>query len=179
MDRWKSRAGKGQRGEEKREEIREEKEWEGACYGAISTLMRKSEKEEEARAPKGWEVARFSVFFPMICGSGGRKVGSKRRAWSHLVRWEMKKCTPLWREAHFCKKMIVWTTFGSSDVECAPCPKWANRECLWQFQLQPPLTTLHSTTPDYPHLQLQQLLQQQLQLQYPTHYTTLNYTTLH
>ena len=32
-----------------------------------------------------------------------------------------KKCTPLWREAHFQVKMLkalgVWTTFGSSDVE--------------------------------------------------------------
>ena len=38
----------------------------------------------------------------MICGSRGRKVTSlKRRAQSHLARWEMKNCTPLWREAHF------------------------------------------------------------------------------
>ena len=33
----------------------------------------------------------------------------------------MKKCTPLWREAHFQVKMFkthhVWTTFGSCDVE--------------------------------------------------------------
>ena len=32
-----------------------------------------------------------------------------------------KKCTPLWREAHFEVKMLktprVWATFGSSDVE--------------------------------------------------------------
>ena len=32
-----------------------------------------------------------------------------------------KKCTPLWREAHFEVKMLktpgVWTTFGGSDVE--------------------------------------------------------------
>jgi len=31
-----------------------------------------------------------------------------------------KKCTPLWREAHFEVKMFktphVWTTFGGSDV---------------------------------------------------------------
>ena len=52
----------------------------------------------------------------------GRKVGSlKRRVRSQLARWEMKSCTPLWREAHFQVKMYktpgVRTTFGSWDVE--------------------------------------------------------------
>jgi len=32
----------------------------------------------------------------------------------------LKKCTPLWRKAHFQVKMLktphVWTTFGRSDV---------------------------------------------------------------
>ena len=40
---------------------------------------------------------------------------------SHLARREMKKCTPLWREAHFQVKMYKTsqprTTFGSCDVE--------------------------------------------------------------
>ena len=50
------------------------------------------------------------------------KVGSlKRRVRSHLARWEMKKCMPLWRDAHFEVKMFkahqVQTTFGSCDVE--------------------------------------------------------------
>ena len=60
----------------------------------------------------------------MICGSGveGRKVGSlKRHARSHLARWELKNCTPLWHEAHFQVKMYkpphARTTFGSCDVE--------------------------------------------------------------
>ena len=52
----------------------------------------------------------------------GRKVGSlKRRVRSQLARWEMKNCTPLWREAHLqvkmCKARQVRTTFGSWDVE--------------------------------------------------------------
>ena len=51
-----------------------------------------------------------------------RKVGSlKRRVRSQLARWEMKNCTPLWREAHFEVKMYKThhcrTTFGSWDVE--------------------------------------------------------------
>ena len=51
----------------------------------------------------------------------GRKVGSlQRRVRSHLARWEMKNCTPLWRKAYFQVKMLktphVRTTFGRSDV---------------------------------------------------------------
>ena len=45
----------------------------------------------------------------------------KRRVRSQLARWEMKNCTPLWREAHFEVKMYethqVRTTFGSWDDE--------------------------------------------------------------
>ena len=37
------------------------------------------------------EKSRLSVF-PMVCGSGGRKVGTlKRQVRSHLARWQMKK----------------------------------------------------------------------------------------
>ena len=40
---------------------------------------------------------------------------------SQLARWEMKNCTPLWREAHFevktHKTPHVRTAFGSCDVE--------------------------------------------------------------
>ena len=66
--------------------------------------------------------SRFTLFFQWFVAPEGRKVGSlKRRVWSHLARWEMKNCTPLWREAHFQVKMYktlgVRTTFGSWDVE--------------------------------------------------------------
>ena len=47
---------------------------------------RKSQKKEDADAGKGRKVAKHCVF-PMICGSGGSKVGSlKRRVRSHLAR---------------------------------------------------------------------------------------------
>ena len=66
--------------------------------------------------------SRFTVFFQWFVAPEGRKVGSlKRRVRSQLARWEMKNCTPLWREAHFQVKMYktpqLRTTFGSSDVE--------------------------------------------------------------
>ena len=66
--------------------------------------------------------SRITVFFQWFVSPEGRKVGSlKRRVRTQLARWEMKKCTPLWREAHFQVKMYkthqVRTTFGSWDVE--------------------------------------------------------------
>ena len=66
--------------------------------------------------------SRNTVFFQWFGAPEGRKVGSlKRRVRSQLARWEMKICTPLWREAHFEVKMYkahqLRTTFGSCDVE--------------------------------------------------------------
>ena len=63
-----------------------------------------------------------TMFFQWFVAPEIRKVGSiKRRVRSQLVRWEMKKCTPLWREGRFEVKMYkthqVRTTFGSWDVE--------------------------------------------------------------
>ena len=97
----KSRDGKSQREEKsRREKIREDKESE--------------ERSSDAR--KGRKVAKHCVF-PMFCGSGG----SKSRLAKAAARWEMKKCTPLWREAHFevkmCKAHHARTTVGSWDVE--------------------------------------------------------------
>ena len=66
--------------------------------------------------------SRNTVFFQWFVAPEGRKVGSlERRVRSHLARWEMKKCTPLWHEAHFEVKMYKAhqrrTTFGSWDAE--------------------------------------------------------------
>ena len=66
--------------------------------------------------------SRNTVFFKWFVAPEGRKVSSlKRRVRSHLARWEMKKCTPLWRQAHFQVKMYkthqLRTTFSSWDVE--------------------------------------------------------------
>ena len=66
--------------------------------------------------------SRNTVFFQWYVAPEGRKVGSlKRRVRSQLARWEMKICTPLWREADFEVKMYKThhgrSTFGSWDVE--------------------------------------------------------------
>ena len=109
-------------------------------------------RREEERSSKRESLE--TLCFPMICGSGGSKVGSlKRRVRSQLLaRWDeklhtvvvrsniskskctkhlssgtllevvmSKKCTPLWREAHFQVKMYktpqLRSTFRSCDVE--------------------------------------------------------------
>ena len=66
--------------------------------------------------------SRNIMFFQWFGAPEGRKVGSlKRRVRSQLARWEMKSCTPLWREADFQVKMYkthqLRTTFGSWDVK--------------------------------------------------------------
>ena len=68
------------------------------------------------------EKSRNAVFFQWFVCRVSRKVGSlKRRVRSHVVRGEIKNCTPLWREAHFEVKMLknwwVRSTFWSWDVE--------------------------------------------------------------
>ena len=104
MDRWKSRGGKSQRREEKR---RSEK--------------RKSQKKEDAGARKCRKVAIHCVF-ALICAPRASKSSlAKGRVRSHLARWEMKNCTPLWREARFEIKNYnahhSRSIFGSWNIE--------------------------------------------------------------
>ena len=106
MDRWKAEQG---RGREKRK-IRRKK----------SRRERVRRKKMQMREKVG--KSRNTVFFQWFVAPEGRKVGSlKRRVRSQLARWEMKNCTPLWREAHLQVKMYKThhcrTTFGSWDVE--------------------------------------------------------------
>ena len=70
-------------------------------------------------------------FWKLRCQKSARRCGakhiSKSKCTKHLsvgplLEVEMsKKCTPLWREAHFQVKMYKtpqrWATFGSCDVE--------------------------------------------------------------
>ena len=98
-------------------------------------------------------------FSKLRCRKSARRCGakhiSKSKCTKHtilgpLLEVEMsKKCTPLWREAHFQVKMYkthhVRTTFGGSDVVSL---RFASLD----------YTTLHYTT---------------------LHYTTLHYTPLH
>ena len=89
-----------------------------------------------------WREAHFEVkmykthhcsdhFWKLRCRKSARRCGakhiskskcSKHQGFGPLLEVQMsKKCTPLWREAHFEVKMLktpgVRTTFGGSDVE--------------------------------------------------------------
>ena len=106
MDRWEAEQG---RGREKRK-IRRKK-------SRRETVRRKKMQMREKVGK-----SRKTVFFQWFVAPEGRKVGSlKRRVRSQLAKWEMKNCTPLWREAHFEVKMYkthqLRTTFTSWDVE--------------------------------------------------------------
>ena len=70
-------------------------------------------------------------FWQLRCRKSARRCGAKHISKSKCTKHTMvgpllevemsKKCTPLWREAHFQVKMFktlaVWTTFGGWDVE--------------------------------------------------------------
>ena len=106
MDRWKAEQG---RGREKRKIGREK-------------IRRERVRRKKMQMREKVGKSRNTVFFQWFGAPEGRKVGSlKRRARSQLARWEMKNCTPLWREAHFQVKMYKThhsrTTFGSCDVQ--------------------------------------------------------------
>ena len=82
----------------------------------------KNEKVKKIQVREKVGKSRNTVFFQYSEAPEGRKVGSlKWRVRSHVVRGEMKSCTPLWREAHVQVKMDkaprVRSTFGSLDVE--------------------------------------------------------------
>ena len=108
-------------------------------------------------------------FWRFGCRKSARRCGAKHISKSKCTKHYMfapllevqmsKKCTPLWREAHFEVKMSktlgVRTTFGGSDVAS-----------LQDTTLQN--ITLHYTPVHY------------ITLHYtPVHSTTLNYTTPH
>ena len=84
--------------------------------------------------------SRFTVFFQWFVAPEGRKVGSlKRRVRRHLVRWEMKNCTPLWREAHFEVKRITKNTTGFGpllDVEMSKKRTLSWHEAYFEVKFQ-------------------------------------------
>ena len=142
-----------------------------------------------------WREAHFEVvqstplsdhFWKLRCRKSARRCGAKHILKSTctkhtivgpLLEVEMlKKCTSLWREAHFQVKMHktphVRATFGGSDVEkvhavVARSTIWSqnvqNTPCsdhFWRFRCR--FASLRVITLHYTH-----------------HYTTVHYTTLH
>ena len=118
-------------------------------------------------------------FWKLRCRKSARRCGAKHISKSKCTKHRMfapllevrmlKKCTPLWREAHFEVKMYktphVRAAFGGSDVAS-----------LHYTTLH--YTTLHSTTLRSTTLHY---ITQHYNYNYTTtlNYTTLHYTTLH
>ena len=82
MDRWKAEMGSQRREEKKKEDQKRE-----------SLRRKKIQVREKVGKSRSSEALPFS--------NGGSK-----RVRSQLARWEMKNCTPFWREAHFEVNML-------------------------------------------------------------------------
>ena len=122
------------------------------------------------------------------CRCGAKHI-SKSKCTKHTVLGPLlevamsKKCTPLWREAHFQVKMYkthhARTSFGGSDVDFRKSARRcgakhiSKSKCTKHTMFGPLLyITLHYTSQHY-------RLQLQLHNYSPLHSTTLHYTPLH
>ena len=102
-----------------------------------------------------------------------------RHCWRFRCR---KKCTPLWREAHFEVKMYktlgVWTTFGGSDVASPLRFHYTTLRYITPHSTILHYITLHYTPQPYNYNYTTRL--HSTALNFTTlHYTTLRSTTLH
>ena len=125
-------------------------------------------------------------FWKLRCRKSARRCGakhiSKSKCTKHttvrpLLEVQMsKKCTPLWREAHFEVKMYkahhCRTTFGGSDVASL---RFTTIDYITLHYTPLHYTTLHYTPQHYNYNYNNATTLHYTKL----HYTTLNYTTLH
>ena len=154
-----------------------------------------------------WREAHFDVkmyktlgvrsdhFWKLRCRKSARRCGAKHISKSKVLKTgglgpllevEMsKKCTPLWREAHFEVKMYktlhVRATFGGSDV--ASPLRFTTLRYITPHSNILHYITLHYTPQHYNYNYTTRLHSNTLhyiKFHYTTlHYTTLHYTTLH
>ena len=186
MNRWKSRGGKSQQKEDKR---------------------RERQKTEDAGARKGRKVVKYSVFDDLWLRrlksrlakkAGAEPSGEMRDERLHFAWCEahvevkikkhfsfgaflkveiLKKCTPLWREAHFqVERVKNWRSRTILEV-----PPWWHKHISKSKVLRLTVSDHFSMSRcGKCALQLQLQLQLQLHYSYSYHYssTTLQYTTL-
>ena len=112
----KSRDGKSQRREEKR---RKEKRREEERRSKRESLRRKKIQVHEKVGK-----SRSTVFFPMICGSGGSKSRLAKASGAEQFG-QMKDCTPLWCEAHLQVEMSKRSArrCGAKHIAKSTCTK--------------------------------------------------------
>ena len=158
-------------------------------------------------------------FWKLRCRKSAPRCGAKHISKSKCTKHQMfapllevrmlKKCMPLWREAHFevkrCKTPHVRATFGGSDVEKVHAvvarstfrsqnvKNTRGSDHFWRFRCRfaslhyttLPSTTLHYITLHYTPLHYNYNYDYTTTLHYTPlheitlHYTTLHYTTLH
>ena len=193
MDRWKSRGGKSQRGEEqkredhRRERVRRKKmqvrEKVGTSRNTVFFQWFETPEDRKDRKVGSLKRRVRSHIWPDERWKIARRCGAKHilksKCTKHLSFGPLlevamsKKCTPLWREAHFEVKSgkktqgfgarldvrISFCVAGTGDS--VPCQKWTKRKGFVAVSTTTTAThthTLHST---------------------PLHSTPLHYTTLH
>ena len=171
MDRWKSRGGKSQRREEnKKEDQRRER--------VRRQKMQLREKVAKSRhtvffqwfvAPDGRQVGSLKWRVRSHLGRWDEKVqavvarstfpnhnAQNTQFSDHFWKWDDKKCTPLWRAAHFevkmCKTHHSQTTFGWWN-SCTPLHQLRSTFGSWDDEKLPAVVapsqnvkTLHSWT---------------------------------
>ena len=159
---------------------------------------RKSARRCGAKHISKWKCTKHrgsGHFWKLRCRKSARRCGAK-----HISKWTCtkhymfapllevqmsKKCTPLWREAHFEVKMYktlgVRTTFGGSDV--ASPLRFTTLHYVTLHHTPLHYTTLHYTPQHYNYnytTRLHSTTLHYIKFHYTTlHYTTLHYTTLH
>ena len=157
-DRWESRGGKSQRREEKRREDqrRESQKKEGKPRNIVFFQWFVAPEGRKVGSPKQRVRSHLARWEMKNCTRCGTKHMWKSKCRKHLtfgplLEVEMsKKCTPVWREAHFQVKMYKarhsQSTFGSWHVEkvhaivarsTCPSQKVKNTTCsdhFWTFR---------------------------------------------
>ena len=82
--------------------VREEKRREEERRKKKEDQKRQSRRRKKIQVCEKVGKSQNTVFFQWFVAPEDRKVGSlKRRVRGHVVGWEMKSCTTLWREARF------------------------------------------------------------------------------
>ena len=146
MDRWeaemgrvreeKRREGKGREEKKKEKKESEKQRWEEPEKRRQEKRREEMRWEEKRREEERERVRRKKIqvrekvaksrntvcFSNRIWSSGGSKSRLAKAAGAETAgQWEIKNCTPLWREAHFEVKRYkthhARTTFGNCDVE--------------------------------------------------------------
>ena len=169
-------------------------------YAAVARSTCRSQNVQSTPAP--------DHLWKLRCRKSARRCGAKHmpksKCTKHTMLWPLlevaasKKCTPLWREAHFQVNMHktphVRPTFGGSDVFSHGRRKGlctlSKISKTWSFcrifNYNHHYTTLHSNTLryiynyNYTFTTLHYTTLHYTTLHYlPLHFTTLHYTTLH